>query len=70
MRVYIDVFNDIIFYDYLTTTQTLTFGHIKWTPYVALTGSFLDMIFHRYFRQGMGKKLPPKMWNESVVASF
>ena len=60
----------MIFYYSLTAIQNLTFGYIKWTPDVALTGSFLDILFGRYFRQGMGEKLPPKMWNDSVVAIF
>ena len=41
----------------LTITQTLTFGCIKWTSDVAFTGSFLDIVFVRYFRQMMGKKI-------------
>ena len=45
-------FHDIIFSYSLTATQTLTFGHIKWTAYVALTDIFLDILFSRYFRQG------------------
>ena len=67
--VYVDVFHDIIFYYPLTATGTLTFK-IKWTPDVAFTGSFLDIVFGQYFRQEMGKELPPIMWNESVIASF
>ena len=46
------------------------FGYIKWTLYVGFTGSFLDMLLGQYFRQGMKKKLPSKMRNESVVAIF
>ena len=65
VRVYIDVFHDITFYYYLTATQTLTFGYIKWTPDVAFTDSFFDIVFGQYFRQE--KKMPPTMWNESVI---
>ena len=61
-------FHDIIYY--LTATQTLTFGHIKYTPDVALAGSFLYIAFGQYFRRRMGEKLPPKMQNESFVDSF
>ena len=43
---------------YLTATWTLTFGHIKLTPDVALNVSFLDIVLGRYFRQEMGNKLP------------
>ena len=47
VRVYKDVFS-------------LTFGCIKWTPDVSFTGSFLDIVFNRYFRKVMGKKIPTK----------
>ena len=43
----------------LDATQILKFGHIKWTPDAAFTGSFLDTVFDQYLRQEMGKKLPP-----------
>ena len=65
-----DVFHDIIFSYYLTATQTLTFGNIKWTPDVAFTVSFIDIVFGRYFRQGMQEKLPLNIYNESIVAIF
>ena len=55
VRVYIDV-HDIIFSDSSTATQTLTFGYIKWTPDVAFSGSYLDIVFGKYFRQEMVKK--------------
>ena len=45
VRVYIDVFNDIIFSYSFTATLTFNFGYIKWTPYVDFTGSFLDIVF-------------------------
>ena len=64
MRVYIDVFHDIIFYYSLTVTQTLTFGHIKWTLDDTLTCSFLDIVFGQYFRQGLGKIIHQK-WKMS-----
>ena len=70
VRVYIDVFHDIIFSYCLTANVTLTFGYIKWTPDVAFTGSFLDIVFGHYLRKEMGKKLPLKMRNESIIASF
>ena len=70
VAVYIDIFNDIIFSYYLTATQTLIFGCIKWTPDDAFTGSFLDIVFGQYVRLGMRKKLPPKMRNKFVVAIF
>ena len=54
----------------LTGIQNPTFGYIKWTPDVALTGSFLDVVFGQYLRQEMGQKMPPKMLNESVIAFF
>ena len=54
----------------MTAPKNLTFGLIKWTPEVALAGSFLDIVFGQYFRQGMGKKLITKIHNESIVASF
>ena len=44
----------------LTATQTPTFGYIKWTPDVAVTNSFCDIVFGRYARQGMGKKTTTK----------
>ena len=56
ISVYIDFFHDIIFSYSLTATQTLTFGHIKWTPDVTFTDSFRDIVFGCYFRQRMGKK--------------
>ena len=52
------IFNDIIFSHSLTATYTLNFGYIKWTPYAAFTGSFVDIVFGHYFRQEMGNKLP------------
>ena len=58
--VYIDVFHDIIFSYSLGLTQTLTFGHIKLTPDVSLAGSFLDIVFDKYVRKGMGKKTATK----------
>ena len=58
------------FFYSLTTTQIPNFGYIKWTPYVALTSSFLNTGFDQYVRQGMGRKMPPNTWNEFVVASF
>ena len=69
VRVYIEIFLDIIFSYSLTSIQTLTFGCIKWTPYVAFTDSFLDIVFGHYFRQEI-KKLPSKTGNEYVVTSF
>ena len=60
-----------IYFSYsLTTTQTPTFGHIKWTLDVAFTGSFLHIVSVQHARQGMGEKIPPKNWNEFVIASF
>ena len=56
VQVYMDIFNDIIFSQYLTTKQTLTFGYIKWTPDVAFTGSFPDIMFGQYFKRGKGQK--------------
>ena len=60
VRVYIDVFHDIIFSYSLTDTRTLTFGYIKWTPDVAFTGSFLDIVFDQCFRQKNGPKIATK----------
>ena len=54
----------------LMETQNLTFGYIKCTPYVAFTSSFLDIVFGQYVRREMGKKLPPKMRENLIVASF
>ena len=55
----------------LTTTLIPTFGYIKWGPYVVFTDSVLDITFGQYVRQGMGKKkIPPKTWDEFVVAIF
>ena len=51
VRVYIDVFHDIIFSYALTTTWTLTFGYIKCISYVAFNDSFLNIVFGQYFRQ-------------------
>ena len=62
-------FHDKIFY-FLTAVQTLTFGHIKLTPYVVITDIFLDIVFNQYLGKGWGKKLQPKTLNESIVASF
>ena len=70
IRVYIDVFHDIIFSYSLTVTQILTFGHIKWTPDVARTVSFLDIVLGKSFNQGREKQLPPEMRDESLVAIF
>ena len=57
IRVYIDIFlHNIIFYYSLTDTKTLTFGYIKWIPDAAFTGSFLDIVFGKYVRRGVGKK--------------
>ena len=69
VRFYIDIFHDIVFSYSLTATRTLTFGYIKWNPDVAFTGSFFDIVFGQYFRQGLGKKMP-KRGGDSVVASF
>ena len=55
---------------YLTATQTLNFGYIKWTPDVAFTLSLPDIVFGRYFRQGMVQKLPLKMCNYPIITSF
>ena len=55
-----DVFHDMLFSYSLTATWTLNFGCIKWTPDVAFTGSFIDIVFGQYFRQGMGKKTATK----------
>ena len=52
-------FHDIIFPFSLTATRALTFGYIKWTPDIAFTDSFLDIVFGQYLRKEMGKKLPP-----------
>ena len=61
MRVYIDAFfMRFDFFYSLTTTQTPNFGYIKWTPDVALTGSFLDIVFGQYVRRGMGEKTATK----------
>ena len=59
----------MIFSYYSTATRTIAFGCIKWTPYVAFTGSFLDIVFGQYFRQDMRKIMPPKMRNDSVISS-
>ena len=59
-RVYIDILQNIIFYYSLTTTQTLTFGYIKWTPDSAFTGSFIDIVFGQYARKGIGKNITTK----------
>ena len=40
------LFHDVIFFYSLTATQNLTFVYIKWTPYVAFTGSFLDIVWN------------------------
>ena len=64
--LYIVVPHYIIFSYYLTTTQTLACGDIKWTPDVSLYGSSLDIVFGQYFRQGMGKTISTKMCNEFV----
>ena len=57
--------NDIIFFNSITTTWTLTFGYIKWNPDVAFTGSFPDIVFGQYFRQEMGK-ISPHKWEISL----
>ena len=61
---------DFYFSWYLSVNQTLTFGYIKWAPDDAPTGSFLDVVFGLYVRRGMGEKLPPKSWNEFILAIF
>ena len=43
---------------------------MKCTSDVDFTRSFLEIVFGRYFKQVMGKKMTPKMFNESEVASF
>ena len=60
VRVYINVLHDITFSCSLTDIQNLTFGCIKCTPYVAFTGSFLDIVFCQHVRRGMGKKFHQK----------
>ena len=70
VRVYIYVFHDIIFHYNLTVNRTLTIGYIKCTTSFSFTGSFLDIVFGQYVRQGMVGKLPPKTRNDSVVSSF
>ena len=62
--VYINIFHDIIFSYYLTATQTLIFVHIKWTPVVALTRSFLDIVLVSISGKVWAKKTPQKMQNE------
>ena len=69
IRVYIDVFHDLIFSYYLTDTQTLTFGNIKWTPDVAPTVRFLNVVLPQSYKEGRSKQLPPKIRDESLVAS-
>ena len=60
-RVYIDIFLVIFIFSYsLTDTWNLSFGYIKWTLYVAFTVTFLDIVFGRYDRQGMGRKTATK----------
>ena len=70
VRVYIETFCGIIFSYSFTAIQTLTFGYIKWAPYVALTINFLDTVSGQYFRQDMGKNLILNTQNDSVIASF
>ena len=70
IRVYLDVFRDIILSYYLTTTRTLTFSNIKYTPDFALASSFFYIVFGQDSGQGMGKKLPQRIQNESVATSF
>ena len=53
-------FHDILFSYYLNLIRNLTFACIKWTPDVAFTGSFFDIVLDRYFRQEMGKKTATK----------
>ena len=60
IKVYIDVFHDIIFSYSLTANQTLTFGYIKWIPDVFFTVSFLDIVLGQYFRQEMVKNCHQK----------
>ena len=70
--VYIDVFfMKTYFCYYLTATQTPTFGYIKWTPDVSLTGSFIDIVFGQVFRRGMKKNCHQKcgiILSSSVLA--
>ena len=54
----------------LTATRTLKFGYKTWTPDVAFTGNFFDIVFGQYVRHEMEKKLPSKMRNEFIVATF
>ena len=65
-----DIFYDKTISYYLTSTQTLTFGYIQSTPYVAFTGSFLDIVYCQHDKRGMGRKMPPRILNEFIVASF
>ena len=56
IRVYIDAFfMTLYFCCYLIVTGTPIFGYIKWTPDVALTGSFLGIVFCRYGRREIGE---------------
>ena len=55
VRVYINVFCDIMFSYYLTSIRNLTFRWIKCIPYVAFNVSFLDILFGQYSRREMGK---------------
>ena len=50
----------LYFSNYLTATCTLTSGYIKWYPDVAFTFSFLDIVFGKYVRWGMGENADTK----------
>ena len=55
---------------FFTATQYLNFGYIKCNPYIAFVGIFLDIVFDQYVRGVWAKKLPPKIHNCFIVASF
>ena len=70
IRVYVDAFFMTLYFScYVTATQTLTFGYAKCTPDVA-TGSYLDIVFGQYVRQGMGENFHQKCGMSSPLLFF
>ena len=60
----------IYFTSLIIVPGTLTFGYIQFITNVAFTDSFLDIVLGKYVRLEIGKRLPPKMRNESDVTAF
>ena len=64
------IFHYIRFFLFINRHTNLHLQVYTSTPDIAITVSFLDIVIVQYFSQRMGENIPPKMQNESVIASF